>query len=198
MRILTDIGEIGVACDGRCIVLRPSLAAMASLGEPAEIVQIFARAMEGDLMDCLAVVFACSEEDVSDLFGYIDSTDKGLKYIPGKVSIDDMRILAQALLRHGVIGVAKELPRPAGEEPQYLQAFEARELAAVAMAHLQMAEAEAWNMTMTGLVGTLRVKFPPSAQGAPGYDAPSIEEHDAAMQWYERVEAARAAQQGTH
>jgi hypothetical protein len=154
--------------------------------------------MEGDLLDCLGVLFACCEEDVSDLFGYVDSTDKGLKYVPGKTSIDDVRILAQALLRHGVIGVAKELPRPADEEPRYLQAFEARELAAVAMAHLQMTESEAWNMTMTGLVGALRVKFPPTAQGAPGYDAPSIEEHDAAMAWYERVEAARAAEQGAH
>lgn len=42
MRVLTDIGEVGLHLDGDSIVLRPSLYAMTKLGGPAELVARFA------------------------------------------------------------------------------------------------------------------------------------------------------------
>lgn len=195
MKVLTEIGEICVHAD-RNVLLRPSLAAMASLGEPAEIVQTFARVMNGSLSDCLAMLYACADEDVSDLFGAYEGDP--LQYVPGLVPVEHIILLAQSLANHGIVGVVKALPRPVDQEPEYLSEFDACEHAALAMAHLGLIEREAWNMTMTGLVAALRAKFPPSSKDAPGVDAPSIEEHDAAMAWYERVEAARAAEQGAH
>ena len=41
MRVRTSIGEIGLEYGSRAIVLRPSLAAMDSLGDPEEIVKLF-------------------------------------------------------------------------------------------------------------------------------------------------------------
>lgn len=197
MRILTEIGEIGIQAD-REVLLRPSLAAIASLGEPREIVETFARVMAGDVMDCLGVLFACADEDVSDIFGAHEVRDDVIRYIPGSAPVAHLVPLAQSLMRHGVVGVAKPLPRRADAEDQYLIEFDAREHAAMAMAHLGLTEREAWSMTMTGLIAALRAKFPPSTKDTPGARAPSKEEHEATMEWFERVEAARRAKQGAH
>lgn len=197
MQILTDIGEIGIHA-GRDVVLRPSLAAIASLGEPREIVEVFARVMSGDHMDSLGVLFACADEDVSDIFGAYEVRDDAIRYVPGAAPAAHVVPLAQHLMRHGVVGVAKPLPRRADAEDQYLTEFDAKGHAALAMAHLGLTEREAWAMTMTGLVAALRAKFPPSAKDSPGARAPTKEEHDATMEWFERVEAARRAKQGAH
>ncbi|WP_298016676.1 DUF6246 family protein [uncultured Castellaniella sp.] len=197
MRILTEIGEISIHA-GRDVLLRPSLAAIASLGEPAEIVETFARVMAGDFMDSLAVVFACADEDVSDLFGFYEARDDAICYIPGTAPAAHVIPLAQSLMRHGVVGVAKPLPRRADIEQEYMTEFDAREHAALAMAHLGLTEREAWHMTMTGLVAALRAKFPPSSKDTPGARAPTKDEHEATMEWFERVEAARRAKQGAH
>lgn len=199
MSVLTQIGEIGIHA-GRDVLLRPSLAAMSSLGEPAEIVDVFARVMAGDLADCVAVLYACADEDVSDLAGALEAQEEGkpLRYVPGTLPVEHVVLLAQSLVRHGIVGVAKEQPRPADHEPEYMREFDAREHAALAMAHLGLIEREAWNMTMTGLVAALRAKFPPSAKDSPGSRAPSKEELDASMEWFEKVEAARAAKEGAH
>lgn len=192
MQILTEIGEVCIHA-GRDVLLRPSLAAIASLGEPREIVEVFARVMAGDFMDSLGVVFACADEDVSDLFGFYEVRDDAFRYTPGAAPAAHVVPLAQCLMRHGVVGVAKPLPRRAGAEDQYLTEFDAREHAALAMAHLGLTEREAWNMTMTGLVAALRAKFPPSTKDSPGARAPTKEEHEATEAWYERVLEARAS-----
>lgn len=195
MKILTDIGEIGIHA-GRDVLLRPSLAAMSSLGDPAEIVDVFARVMGGELADSLGVLYVCTDEDISDLVGAYEGSP--LRYVPGTLPVEHVVLLAQALVRHGIVGVAKEQPRPANYEPEYMREFDAREHAALAMAHLGLTEREAWNMTMTGLVAALRAKFPPSAKDSPGSRAPSKEELDASMEWFEKIEAARAAKEGAH
>lgn len=199
MTIFTEVGEIGIRAGNSMYLLRPSLHAMAQLGEPAEIVQTFANVMQGDFLDSLGVLYACCEDDISDLYGsYEPGAFGGLRYVPGTAPITHIVPLAQCLMRHGVVGVAKPLPRRADAEEQYLTEFDAKEHAALAMAHLGLTEREAWNMTMTGLVAALRAKFPPSSKDSPGARAPTREEHEATMEWFERVEAARRAKQGAH
>ncbi len=198
MTVFTEVGEIGIHVGNSTYLLRPSLRAMAQLGEPAEIVQTFASVMQGDFLDSLGVLYACCEEDISDLYGVCEPGIGGVKYTPGAAPAAHVVPLAQCLMRHGVVGVAKPLPRRADAEDQYMTEFDAREHAALAMAHLGLTEREAWNMTMTGLVAALRAKFPPSAKDSPGARAPTKEEHDETMAWFERVEAARAAKKGAH
>ncbi|MCY1460465.1 hypothetical protein D9M71_780250 [compost metagenome] len=53
-------------------------------------------------------------------------------------------------------------------------------------------------MTMTGLVGALRAKFPQAQSQAPGARAPTVEEHNAAMDWFEKIEEKRRARLGPH
>lgn len=48
-------------------------------------------------------------------------------------------------------------------------------------------------MTMTGLIGALHAKYPPTESNAPGARAPTAAEHDATMEWFDKIEAKRKA-----
>jgi len=202
--ILTETGEIGVHVGSNVHVLRPSLYAMTQIGEPAQIVEVYATVMCDGLQgkaaldqfaDALAVINACSEEDLSEVFG---SYGDDLEYRPGAAPREHVLPLARCLLRHGITGDQAPLPRKADEDPEYIREFVARDHVALAMAHLGISEREAWGMTMTSLVGALRAKFPRMESSAPGSRAPSKEEHDATMEWFERIEAKRRARLGSH
>jgi len=195
--ILTEIGEIGAHVGGKTFVLRPSLYAMSQLGEPGQIVELYAQVMTEGLQgreardqfgNALAVLFACSEEDLSGVFGCFTEPNK---YRPGLASIDHIIPLARCLLRHGVTGANPPLPRRHDDEPEYVQGFVARDHVATAMAHLGVSEHEAWRMTMTGLVAALRAKFPPNDSQAPGARAPTKEQHEATEAWFDAIDAKR-------
>lgn len=191
--ILVDIGEIGIHTGADCYKLRPSLYAISQLGSPAEIVRLYGAVM-GEapiLADVLGVIHACAQEDVSHVFGcFVPARApgaKGLRYVPGTAKVADTAILARSLLRHGVTGALP--PQEAeGDEPAYSAEFDARSYVALAMAHLGATSAEAWQMTMTELVGAMRAKFPPikdqkrpaKPMTAPEYDA-TMEYGDAIM-----------------
>ena len=193
MKILTEAGEVGVHVRGHCYVLRPSLAAMSRLGDPAEIVNMFASVMTGNRQDALAVLFACSDDDLSGVFGYHDASETGIQYVPGEADPEHIVPLAQHLVKHGITGVQ---PEQKGAKGEYVKEFRAVDYVSMAVAHLSMSSVDAWQMTMTEFVGALRAKFPPEKQ--PGDKAPTKEEHTQTMAWYERVEAARKAKKGAH
>ena len=178
---------------------------MSQLGSPAEIVSVFVSVMGEvtgnhgkslQLQDALSVIFACAgDDDLSGLFGAIEPrkiVKEGtpvLVYRPARVPPDHILSLARCLLKHGIIGALPEQPKRTDDN--YSTEFNSRDLVAVAMAHLGLAEREAWDMTMTGLAGALRSKFPPQESKEPGAKAPSKEEHEATMEWAARVEAKR-------
>lgn len=195
--ILTEIGEIGVHVGDDVYVLRPSLYAMTRLGEPAEIVEIYATVMTEvvspserweQFRAALAVLHACAEDDLSDIIGYLN--DK-LKFVVKRMPPQHVLPLARALLEHGITGA---LPPQNGKDDdvEYTREFNAREYVATAVAHLGATEREAWQMTMTSLVGALRAKFPKVEDlKKPGAKAPSLEEHEQTMDWFEKVEKLR-------
>lgn len=199
MRVLTEIGEIGVHAGGESYLLCPSLYAMSRLGQPREIVEIYARLMGRfpPIVDALAVIDACGEGGGS-VFGAWRDDDGKLCYQPGDVSAEVVIHLARCLLKHGVTGALPDLLRKAGQEPEYIQEFDARANVSLAIAHLGVSSKDAWQMTMTELVGALRAKFPPAPDNSPGARAPTKEQHEATMEWYERVEAARRAKSGMY
>lgn len=195
--ILTGTGEIGVHVGDHVHILRPSLYAMTQLGEPAEIVQVYAEVMAElsndahrwqQFGEALRVIHACSGEDLSEVFGYF--TVRG-KYVRKLASMEDILPLARCLIQHGITGVNKPVPKKADETQEYVKEFHASEYVAMAVAHLGMTESDAWRSTMTTLVAALRSKFPPMESDAPGARAPTLEEHEATEAWFERVEAKR-------
>lgn len=200
--ILTEIGEIGVMVGDNSYKLRPSLYAMSTLGSPDEIVEVYSRVMlDESLEDALAVIYACSNDDLSGVFGtlnYVDGVPKSygkkrryFEFNEERVPAEDILTIAKCLLKHGVTGALKPLPKKDGEQ-EYSSQFDAREHVSLAIAHLGASSKDAWEMTMTELIGALRAKFPPVETSASR--APSADEYDAAMEWFDRLEEAREAQ----
>jgi len=206
--ILTEVGEIGVRVGGALYVLRPSLHAMSTLGSPVEIVELFARVMDAahddgavlaQLDSALKTLSACAADAdvdrISETFGHFDVR---LNYVPGLAPIDHILPLARCLLKHGITGALPPLPTKPGQEPEYLREFNARDHVALAMAHLGLSERDSWNLTMTTLAGALRAKFPAAHSNAPGARAPSKDQHDATMAWFEKVQAKRRKKVTVH
>lgn len=202
--ILTEIGEVGVYVGDQVVRLRPSLYAISRLGDPVEIVETFATVMGGAedeaqarrlFQGALGVIYSCASEDVdlSSVFGTYETISGSLEYVPGAAPVEHVVPLARCLLKHGVTGALPPLPRrPGDDEPVYVKEFVARDHVAMAMAHLGVSERDAWDLTMTGMVGALRAKFPPAESNAPGAKAPTKEQHDATMAWFDRVQMLRS------
>lgn len=199
--ILTDIGEIGVHAGDSTYVLRPSLYAMSQLGDPSEVVNIFA-VVTGDVPEQLkdeqfrlavSVIYACAEDDLSHVFGHYNYINDRFQYVPGIADQEHVLPLARCLLKHGLIGIDENDSEP---EEGYTPVFEARKHVAAAMAHLGMTERDAWNVTMTSLLGAFKALSPEKEKEKKRH--PSKESVAETMAWFEAVEAARAKKQGAH
>lgn len=195
--ILTDIGEIGVHTTDKTYKLRPSLYAMSQLGNPQEIVGIYAVVMADidnpqvkwqQFQDALYVIGVCCDEDIDHVFGYFNEK---MKFVQKMVPQSDIITLAQCLMKHGITSAQEPLPRKHDEEPEYLKEFKASDHVSLAIAHLGMSEIEAWNMTMTSLVSAMRAKFPVPKEDSAGAKAPTKEQHENTMDWFEQVQARR-------
>lgn len=187
--ILTEIGEVGIEFEGRAHVLRPSLYAMTKLGAPAEIVRVYASVCteidhRDKLGDAVAAIYACCEDDITHLYGTHCGTTT-IEFAPGVANEAETIALAQRLLAHGVTGT---LPAPKREsEQEYVQEFDAKGHVATAIAHLGISSRDAWQMTMTELVGALRAKFPDVQSDGVGAKAPNKEQLDDLLAWHDKV-----------
>lgn len=200
MRILKDIGEIGIHTDKRDVILRPSLYAMSELGSPREIVEIVSLVCEGAISEhderaqmiaARSVLASCTEEDISDLVGYWTEDS----FVRGAMEPEDILVIARSLLRHGVVGaLPAEEGRGDDREPEYVAEFDARGYVATVMAHLGLSENDAWQMTMTAALGALRAKYPPQPSDGPGGRSPTAKEHEATMREYDKIDAIRKQQ----
>lgn len=166
--ILTSVGEIGVHAGQQTYVLRPSLYAVSTLGDGDEIVQVYADVMRGDPVQSLGLILACSEDDVSGVFGW-SVVDGGRMRLHLLQSVNDTVRIAQALAKHGIAG---DIPRTS--DATYSGRFDPREFVSLAIAHLGVAERDAWQMTMTGLLLALQAKYP--VQAPTGH---TLEEYEA-------------------
>lgn len=202
--ILVDIGEVGVKVGADHYRLRPSLYAVSQMGTPTEIVEIYGRLMgeAPTLADALHVIYCCSEDDLSHVFGALVPDGDRLKFETGAASFEDTVHIARSLIRHGVTGALPPEERTGEDEQEgdYVTGFDARGNAAMAMAHLGASSESAWRMTMTELVGALRAKFPRMPEidaktGKPKSKRMTEAEYDAVMDYGDAIMAALAAKE---
>lgn len=187
MHIAPAHGDVGIhGANVPFLLLRPSLGNIASLGDPAEIVSIFESVMgAGDRMqivDAMGVLWACVEGDTQDaanLIGYW-----GEKYEPGAMEDLHKIHIARHLLLHGMIGDVEVKQKQSGKP---IKEFKATEYVSLAIAHLGMSQAESWGLSMTALVSALNAKFPEVQNPKPEGNAPTIDEHDATMAWFDSI-----------
>lgn len=194
------IGEVGISYQGADVIFRPSLLAISRLGSPADIIGYFVELQERPRTRAQARrqfraalhVLSCCADDQEPLDALLGGYSERMHYQPGVMPLDDIVTLARHLILHGVAGVS-----PKGDEPlikgEPMREFDAAKFAAMAIAHLGMSEADAWNQTMTGLLAALRSKFPPDKS-----DAASITEkqYTDSMGWLAKVNAMRDKKHG--
>lgn len=188
--ILTEAGEVGLQCASLPqVVLRPSLAAMARIGEPQEIVAIAYRVFSGTatMVDVLSTLWACCDEDISEYTGYMGEHG----YVAGEMPPEEAGIICAHLLMHGLIGKTDKQRQPQGANQSANDTFVAADYAALAIAHLGMSERDAWGTTMTTLINALHSKFPEINKQQPGSNAPSLAELDADMAELDRINKLR-------
>lgn len=164
--------------DGREWSFTPSFGRIAELGDPFEIVRVYA-ALHGEraaatARDVLATL--CDQEDATPLLGWLDEADAH----PGAMPAREQIILARHLMQHGICGKADpKAAEQGGDGGRYSSRFEAGEFIAMARVHLGMSEADAAALSMTALQQLMAAKFPD--QKAKGKNVPSRAEYEAAM-----------------
>ena len=141
--------------DGQEFTFTPSLARIAALGSPAEIVQLYAE-LHGPRAGPVAsyvLAILCDQDDCLPLIGWIDADGRQQGAMPEVEQI----ILARHLMQHGIIGKAK--PGKAGSG-QYTPEFHAAEYVAAARVHLGLSTADAEALSMTEFQTAFEMKFP--------------------------------------
>ena len=111
--VLTEIGEIGVHFEGLELILSPSLYAMSKIGDPKEIVDTFHYVMNGSVAHSLAVIQLCADNDIREIFGYIDHD---LNFNQMYASEGEIVIVAQSLMKHGIVGDIKRVSKPSKKD----------------------------------------------------------------------------------
>lgn len=193
MTALKEIGEIGISDSregGKDFLLRPSFAAMARLGEPAEIVRIYGTVNGSDTQQLLVacagalkcipawvspsfnlladrllsaamlVVQSCCEEDLTAIIGEWKGWSRYVVYRPGMMSRNDIIVIAQQLMQHGVIGKAKVRRLQRHEGSETTSEFRAFDYISAARSHFGMGRDEAAALTMTEFQLLLAAKYP--------------------------------------
>lgn len=175
---------------GKDYLLRPSFEAMTRVGTPAEIVHTYAtihgndvaqliqvcagaiggipawlspsfnRAAEKLLSMSMHVLQACCEDDLTPMIGEWKGWSRYVVYRPGKLPKNDIIVLAQHLMQHGVVGKAKVRQLQRNETGEKTNEFKAFDYISAARSHFGMDRAEASQLTMTEFQMLLAAKYP--------------------------------------
>lgn len=193
MTVITEIGQLSITVDNEEYIFIPSFLNMSKLGTGEEIVDIFSTVYGGnikeheqqkserDIISCAEdVLSACCDKDCSVITGYYAGNDK-IEWVNGKIPTYDLVVIAQHLLKHGLVGDSP--PKQEKSEGEYSREFRVRKFVYMAVAHLGISEHEAWNMTMTAFQEAIEAKYPKS----PEKQIVSKEEYDEAMAWADKA-----------
>ncbi|HDU4537505.1 hypothetical protein AE04_00322 [Klebsiella aerogenes MGH 78] len=201
---------------GKDYLLRPSFEAMTRIGTPPEIVQAYATIHGGDvsklleactetlrripdwlspsfyrsaekvLSTCMHVLQACCEDDMTPMIGEWKGWRHCVVYRPGQMPKNDIIVLAQHLMQHGVVGKAKIRQLQRHETGERTTEFKAFDYISAARSHFGMSRSEASQLTMTEFQMLLAAKYPDQK----GF---TREEYDAIADDFLAKQAARRA-----
>lgn len=192
--LIKKVGQAAITTPSCKFTLTPSLAAISRLDNPVETYKLLHSAEQATpdvLAAAYSVLLACS--DSPEIKSYFGRQQVGKPRVRGNkitttytdIFIDDIHAvcIARDLLHHGMVGNVK-MNRPP-KDSDYTQEFDPVEWMAAVVAHLEVSERDAWEMSMTSILAALRTKFPPSEKEKA--QAQALEEHDAFKAWYESI-----------
>lgn len=166
------VGEIVISAtidnEAVDILLRPSFYAFSSIGTTEEIdatIKSCFDALENGLtskygiLSCLSIIMACMKEHDRHLFpvlfGEYELTDSGIKYIDGAINRYNIIVIANHLVKWGVVGNPKQRSRKSKDR----HLFDPSEYVGAAAAHLNIGTS-AWDLTMTEFQRAIESKYP--------------------------------------
>jgi Family of unknown function (DUF6246) len=184
--VLVECGFVRAqAPDGTEYTFRPSFGRIAALGSPQEIVALFAglHGLQAQSQAAYVLAGMCDQDDPSPLIGWHEEF-KGpdgrprLRWCEGAMPAAEMVIIAQHLMRHGIVGKEK----PGQGDGKFCDRFDAAEYVSAGRVHLGLSSEDAEALSMTEFQTMLKMKFPKS--GDQKRDVPTREEYDAQMAGY--------------
>lgn len=172
--MLVEAGLVrAVDSEGREWTFRPSLGRIASLGNPHEIVALYAGLHGPKAAQEAAYVLAClcDQEDPTPLIG---CTGEDGVWVAGLMPESEQILVARHLMQHGIVG--KATPAEGGSGA-YSPRFDATEYISAARVHLRLSSADAEGLSMSEFQTMFEMKFP-KAKGKGGpKDVPSRDEY---------------------
>nr|WP_310618178.1 DUF6246 family protein [Pantoea cypripedii] len=140
------------------------------------------------IMAAHSVLSACCDEDISRLVGWMKPgrfSKRAFVWRQGSMPPQDMIVVAQSLMVHGIIGKAKIRKLQRHEKNDTTQEFRTTDYIMAARNHFGISRDEAENLTMTEFILLLNAKYP----NQKGF---TREEYDAVMddddrRWAEMV-----------
>lgn len=115
------------------------------------------------IMAAHTVLTACCDDDIGDLVGWMKpakSRKRGFVWRPGSLPPEDMIIIAQNLMTHGIVGKAKIRQLQRHESNETTPEFRATDYIMAARNHFGISRDEAENLTMTEFSLLLNAKYP--------------------------------------
>jgi hypothetical protein len=107
------------------------------------------------------IMQSCCDEDISVLVGSYKPTARGVKYVPGMMSVNDIIIIARNLLDHGIIGKSPlKVPQRSESQKQTTNEFNASQYIISARTHFGMTREEAEDLSMTEFQQMIKNKYP--------------------------------------
>ncbi|KMV90452.1 hypothetical protein HMPREF9693_05484 [Klebsiella oxytoca 10-5249] len=115
------------------------------------------------IMAAHTVLTACCDDDIGDLVGWMKpakSRRRGFVWRPGSMPPENMVIVAQNLMMHGIVGKAKVRKLQRYETNETTSEFRATDYIMAARNHFCISREEAENLTMTEFSLLLNAKYP--------------------------------------
>ena len=108
----------------------------------------------------MLVLQSCCEDDLMPMIGEWKGWRHCVVYRPGQMPKNDIIVLAQHLMQHGVVGKAKVRQLQRHETGERTTEFKAFDYISAARSHFGMNRAEAAQLTMTEFQMLLAAKYP--------------------------------------
>ncbi|HEH6363721.1 TPA: hypothetical protein SHS77_005539 [Raoultella planticola] len=115
------------------------------------------------IMAAHTVLTACCDDDIGELVGWMrpgKGRKRGFVWRPGSLPPEDMIIIAQNLMTHGIVGKAKIRQLQRHESNETTSEFRATDYIMAARNHFGISREEAENLTMTEFAMMLNAKYP--------------------------------------
>jgi hypothetical protein len=165
------IGEQAVHVWGRDFVFRPLFYRVAQLGTPKEILDIFNQAQtvgdDGFIAAWRVMAEFCDDENIDNLIGYFYYCEKlnRLRYVRGKMPIEDIHIIGASLITDALIGRPTNSDKVKASKEAPSTEFNPAEFVAIGNAHFS--GIDWWGKTMIELQQAIKAHNPEKEEKLP-------------------------------